>query len=73
MSGTYTFSPTIAAFARARSASLTLTARNLGRKTNYRGIDPESDFQASQDNDSPSEFQTIAPPSYFVLRFNLGF
>jgi TonB-linked SusC/RagA family outer membrane protein len=73
MSATYTLGSRIASLARARSASLTLTARNLGRKTNYRGIDPETDFQASQDNDAPSEFQTIAPPSYFVLRFNLGF
>lgn len=73
MSGTYTFSPRIASLAKARTASLTLTARNLWRKTNYRGIDPEIDFQASEDNDAPSEFQTIAPPSFFVLRFNLGF
>lgn len=73
LSGTYTFSQRIAALAKARSASFTVTARNLGRKTNYRGIDPETDFQASEDNDSPSEFQTIAPPSYFVFRFNFGF
>ncbi len=73
MSGTYTFSPRFASLARARTASFTVTARNLGRKTNYRGIDPETDFQASEDNDSPSEFQTIAPPSYFVFRFNFGF
>jgi hypothetical protein len=72
-SATYNFGARIAGLARARSASLTLTARNLGRITNYRGIDPETDFQASEDNDSPSEFQTIAPPSFFVLRFNLGF
>jgi hypothetical protein len=72
-SATYTFSPRLAQLARARTASFTLTARNLGRKTNYRGIDPETDFQASEDNDAPSEFQTIAPPSFFVLRFNLGF
>ena len=73
VSATYTFSQRIASLARARSASITLTARNLGRYTKYRGVDPETDRNASVDSDAPEEFQTIAPPSYFVLRFNFGY
>jgi TonB-linked SusC/RagA family outer membrane protein len=61
---------------RARSLTLTATARNLVRWTNYRGADPETDFQASeatQGANVPQDFQTVAPPSYFVLRVNVGF
>jgi hypothetical protein len=62
--------------ARARSVNITGTARNLTRWTNYRGADPETDFNASATGDAantPSDFQTIAPPSYFILRLNVGF
>ncbi|MEO7996948.1 MAG: SusC/RagA family TonB-linked outer membrane protein [Gemmatimonadaceae bacterium] len=73
LSATYTAGSRVARLARARTASITLTARNLGRYTKYRGVDPETDRNASVDSDSPEEFQTIAPPSYFVLRFNFGY
>jgi TonB-linked SusC/RagA family outer membrane protein len=58
---------------RARSANIVMSARNLKLWTAYRGTDPESDFQATVDNDVPSEFQTLGPPTYFVLRFNVVF
>ncbi|MBX9855397.1 MAG: SusC/RagA family TonB-linked outer membrane protein [Gemmatimonadaceae bacterium] len=58
---------------RGRSLSLVLTARNLRLWTNYRGSDPESGFNTTNGTDAPSEFQTIAPPSYFIMRVNIGF
>lgn len=73
LSATYTFGSSLTRIARARTGSITFAARNLGRYTKYRGVDPETDRNASVDSDSPDEFQTIAPPSYFVLRFNFGF
>lgn len=58
---------------RAKTANLVFSARNIRQWTKYRGIDPESDFQAGNGGDAPSEFQTFAQPSYFILRLNLGF
>ena len=63
----------LAARARARSANLVFSARNIQQWTKYRGIDPESDFGVGNGGDAPSEFQTFAQPSYFILRLNLGF
>ena len=63
----------LAARARARSANLVFSARNLRQWTKYRGIDPESDFAVGNGGDAPSEFQTFAQPTYFILRLNLGF
>ena len=62
-------------FARAgaKSASLVFSARNLAKWTKYRGTDPESDFGVGEGGDAPSEFQTFAQPTYFILRLNLGF
>ena len=59
--------------ARARTASLVFSARNLKTWTNYRGSDPESDFTVTGGGDSPQEFQTFAAPTLFQLRLNLGF
>jgi TonB-linked SusC/RagA family outer membrane protein len=73
LGATYQLPATWATLARARTASVTVTARNLGRWTRYRGVDPETDRLASQDSDAPDEFQTIGPPSYFVFRVNFGF
>ena len=74
ISATFTASPEFARrVARGRTLSVTGSARNLARWTNYRGADPETDFTASQGGNAPSDFQTIAPPSYFVFRVNLGF
>ena len=70
----YSFSPSIArSIFRAQSANFVASARNLKLWTNYRGTDPESDFQATVDNDVPSEFQTLGPPTYMVFRFNFIF
>lgn len=73
MSAALTLPTTIAAKLRAQTASLVFTARNLATWTKYRGSDPESDFLTGEGGDAPSEFQTFAQPSYFVLRLNLGF
>lgn len=73
ISATYNVEPRLAHMLRANSASLTFSARNLGFKSNYRGTDPETDRLASVDSDSPDDFQTIAPPSYFVFRLNLRY
>jgi TonB-linked SusC/RagA family outer membrane protein len=74
MAVTFTAPETFARrYTRARSLSITGTARNIARWTNYRGADPETDFTASEGGDTPSDFQTVAPPSYFVLRLNIGF
>ena len=70
----YTFAPELARrLLKARSRSMVLSGRNLRRWTNYRGIDPESGFNTTAGTEAPSEFQTIAPPSYFIFRFNLGY
>ncbi|HEY2850416.1 MAG TPA: TonB-dependent receptor [Gemmatimonadaceae bacterium] len=59
---------------RARSASITLSARNVAKWTKYRGVDPENDFTAANANsNNPSDFQTFGPPTYFIARVNLGF
>ncbi|MGQ0647864.1 MAG: SusC/RagA family TonB-linked outer membrane protein [Gemmatimonadaceae bacterium] len=70
----YTFSPSFARnIFRAQSANFVASARNLKLWTDYRGTDPESDFQATVDNNVPSEFQTLGPPTYLVFRFNFIF
>jgi TonB-linked SusC/RagA family outer membrane protein len=70
---TATLPENLAARFRARSANLVFSARNLKQWTKYRGIDPESDFAVGNGGDAPSEFQTFAAPTYFILRLNLGF
>jgi TonB-linked SusC/RagA family outer membrane protein len=57
----------------ARSVSFTASARNVHTWTNYRGVDPETDFTASESSNTPQDFQTVAPPSYFIFRLNVGF
>jgi hypothetical protein len=70
----YTFSEAIAQkIFRGRSANLVASARNLKLWTGYRGTDPESDFTATTDSDVPSEFQTLGPPSSFIIRLNVVF
>ncbi|HET6680797.1 MAG TPA: SusC/RagA family TonB-linked outer membrane protein [Gemmatimonadaceae bacterium] len=61
-----------ASMMKARSAQLVFTARQLAVWTDYRGVDPETEFNGTA-SDAPSEFQTLGPPSYFILRVNLGF
>jgi TonB-linked SusC/RagA family outer membrane protein len=70
----YSLSNDLAArFLRARSANIVASARNLKLWTAYRGTDPESDYQATVDNNVPSEFQTLGPPTYFIVRMNVIF
>ncbi len=54
-----------------RGVTLVFSARNIAFWTKYRGIDPESEFNATTGSDAPSEFQTVAPPSYFIFRVNI--
>ena len=70
----YDFSPDLAQrLLRSRSASIVASARNLALWTNYLGTDPETAFNLTSGSDAPPDFQTLAPPSYFVIRLNLGF
>lgn len=70
----YTFSPDLAGrLLKARTLSLALSGRNLRLWTKYRGSDPESGFNTTSGTEAPNEFQTIAPPSYFILRVNVGY
>lgn len=56
----------------ARTTSLTFAARNLHTWTGYTGIDPESNADAGSTFNLPSDFQTVPPPTYYILRLNLG-
>ena len=56
---------------RARNATISFAARNLGILwTKYSGVDPEA-FGTT--GNAPSSFQAFAPPTYFTVRLNLGF
>lgn len=58
--------------ARANSFDVVLSARNLKLWTDYTGIDPESNYFGGA-RGTVSDFQTAPPPSYFTVRFNLGY
>jgi TonB-linked SusC/RagA family outer membrane protein len=74
ISATFTAPENVVARLRgARSLSFTASARNLKTWTNYRGVDPETDFTASETSNTPQDFQTVGPPSYFIFRLNVGF
>jgi TonB-linked SusC/RagA family outer membrane protein len=53
-----------------RSLSATLAGRNLALWTKYSGIDPESSYGQG---DTPLDFLTQAPLSFYTLRLNVGF
>jgi TonB-linked SusC/RagA family outer membrane protein len=57
---------------RSRGANIVASMRNVKLWTAYRGVDPEVDFTGAE-GDTPAEFQTLGPPTYFTLRFNLTF
>jgi outer membrane receptor protein involved in Fe transport len=70
----YTFPQSFASrMFRSRSASIVLTGRNLALWTNYLGTDPETAFNITSGTDTPADFQTLASPSYFTFRINLGY
>jgi hypothetical protein len=75
LSVTATLPQVIASRLRASNASLTFAGRNLHKWTSYSGIDPESNADAGGGGtlNAPSDFQTSPPPTYFTVRFNLGF
>jgi hypothetical protein len=74
ISAIYNFSPSLASrFFRARGGSIVATARNLKFWTDYRGVDPETEFNGTEGSDAPSEFQTLGPQTFWVLRVNLNF
>jgi hypothetical protein len=56
----------------ARDAQLVFSARNLHTWTKYTGIDPEEGY-GSLNNDFQTDFATLPPPTYFVLRANLHY
>jgi TonB-linked SusC/RagA family outer membrane protein len=58
---------------RAKTATLSFSARNLHVWTKYTGIDPESNADAGSTANLASDFQTVPPPSYFIFRLNVGF
>ena len=71
LSAQYMMSESIASrIFRSRSANVVASMRNVKLWTAYRGVDPEADFTGAA-GDSPSEFQTLGPPTYFTIRFNL--
>jgi hypothetical protein len=63
----------VATLIRARNADMIFSGRNLGTWSNYRGIDPENNYQITDGSDAGSDFQTIGLASYWTLRFNIGF
>ncbi|MBI1808250.1 MAG: SusC/RagA family TonB-linked outer membrane protein [Gemmatimonadetes bacterium] len=73
ISAVYTLPDRLARSVRARSATVMLSARNLAKWTNYRGVDPENDYTATAGGDNPSDFQSFGAPTYYILRFTLGF
>ena len=75
ISMTYNLPPALAArYVKARTTSISLTARNVAKWTKYRGVDPENDFTAANNgSNNPSDFQTFGPPTYFIARVNIGY
>jgi hypothetical protein len=71
---TYSLPSSIAAHLRARTASVTLSARNLALWSSYTGTDPE--VQTAPGNpDMPAGYDTtgLPAPTYWLLRVNVGF
>ncbi len=58
---------------RSRGVSLVLTGRNVARWTDYRGVDPENDYNITTGTDNAGgDFQTVGIPSYYILRVNIN-
>ena len=67
----YTMPENLASRLRARSAVVTLAARNVAMLwTRFTGVDAEA-FGTT--GDAPSTFQAFAPPTYYSFRLTLGF
>ncbi|HEU4990221.1 MAG TPA: SusC/RagA family TonB-linked outer membrane protein [Gemmatimonadaceae bacterium] len=70
VSAALTLPNVVASKIRAKDAQLVFSARNLHTWTPYTGIDPESNYSTG---DVQTDFSTIAPPTYFILRLNLHY
>ena len=57
---------------RATRASFTIAARNVWKGTGFSGIDPEANYFEGATG-IVSNFQTAAPPTYWIFRLNVGF
>lgn len=70
----YSLSPSMAErLFKSRGVSVVLTGRNLARWTDYRGVDPENDYQLTTGADNPGgDFQTLGIPTYYILRVNIN-
>jgi hypothetical protein len=45
----------------------------MARWTDYRGVDPENDYQLTTGADNPGgDFQTLGIPTYYILRVNVN-
>ena len=74
LSVAYTLSERFARTARAQSATIVLSGRNLGTPwTKYPGIDPEANSNVGNTGGGNNDF--FSPPAlrYWILRVNLGF
>jgi TonB-linked SusC/RagA family outer membrane protein len=54
----------------ARSASFTVSGRNLHVWTKYKGADPEANYSVGN---VQTDFSTLAPPTYVAFRLNLHY
>ena len=70
VSAALTLPNSISGHLRARDAQLVFSARNLHTWTNYTGPDPEANYGTG---DTQTDFSTLAPPTYFILRLNLHY
>ena len=55
---------------RARDGTLVFAGRNLHTWTSYTGVDPESNYSTG---DTPTDFITQPPKTYFTVRLNLRY
>ncbi len=54
------------------NSSIVFSGRNLYKWTKFTGIDPEANYGVNA-SENQNEFQTAAPPTYFVVRLNLNY
>ncbi|HEY7232585.1 MAG TPA: SusC/RagA family TonB-linked outer membrane protein [Gemmatimonadaceae bacterium] len=77
LSATYTLPQRVSGRLGLRSSSITLAGRNLATWTQYRGADPEIQYQQQSGygntNFGATDFLTQAPFRQFVARLDLGF
>jgi TonB-linked SusC/RagA family outer membrane protein len=71
-SATYEFPSAWAQSFRASRLSLTVSGRNLWKTTSWTGMDPEANYFEGVTG-VVSNFQTAPPPTYWIVRLNVGF